>query len=483
MGMIKVVPVGSWNWDTEPIQLIKLANSGLRGNDLQHLIKRASHNFADAVRRADLKPGDVPVHVIALGATEFYGPNRNGDGFKEATCRQHHGSFVKHARWYRNHQNKDPEKSYGFIKHSEFNDKMKRVELLAILNGTKEAAHRNGGLVADEEIKALEEGKDIPTSMACKVAYDICAGCGNKAKNRAEYCTGEDEGGMCKRGGCKHRLTFVHEDGFQNHVDNPDPLWFDNSRVFRGADRIAYTNGIVKAANGLFIGGAELAEKLGVDMPSHFINNQPGVWPTPIEKLATQLARYELEVEKAGSSSYDWTFSPVVQQPVSWDSPGFTKNQALAALALHKIAMPIEGFVELMFGKEALDHTEMAKRNLPGIYNRMLSDVFSYVTDPHVRQFLPCGSVPQPLMKWAQDKAADYSLDKMWVEQRAQRAAIYGATVPVVRQPLLVKVAGAAQSLARDYALYKIAFLTSLQHNDVNFPLTCSLAVRQNYLK
>lgn len=482
MGMIKVVPTGSWDFDVEPVQLIKVAHSGLRGSDMQQLIKRASHSFADAVRRADIKPGDIPVHVIALGATEFYGPNRNGDGFKEATCRQHHDSFVKHARWYRNHQNKDPEKSYGFIKHSEFNDKMKRVELLAILNGTKEAAARNGGLVADEEIKSLEEGKDIPTSMACKVAYDVCAGCGNKAKNRSEYCSGEDEGGMCKRGGCKHRLTFVHDDGFQNYVDNPDPLWFDNSRVFRGADRIAFTNGIVKAANGLFLGGAELAEKLGVELPSHIVSDRLRLWPTQIEKLAIRLARYELEFEKAGSSNYDWTFSPTVQQPVSWEDHGSTKNQAFSALMLHKIVMPIEGFAEMMFGKEALDHVEMARRNLPGIYNRMMSDVFSYVTDPHVRQFLPCGSVPQPLMKWAADKAADYSLDKMWIEQRAQRAALYGATAPVIRQSPLVKVAGAAQSLARDYALYKMAFLQALVGRDSDFDLTASLVVRQNYL-
>lgn len=482
MGMIKVVSTGSWDFDTEPVQLIKVASNGLRGSDLQQLVKRASHSFADAVRRADLKPGDIPIHVIALGATEFYGPNRNGDGFKEATCRKHHGSFVKHAKWYRNHQNKNPEKSYGFIKHSEFNEKMKRVELLCILNGTKEAAHRNGGLLADEEIKSLMEGKDIPTSMACKVAHDICAGCGNKAKNRSEYCRGEDEGGMCKRGGCTNRLTFVHEDGFQNHVDNPDPLWFDNSRVFRGADRIAYTNGIVKAANGLFFGGAELAEKLGVELPPHLVSNQMSMWPTQIEKIATQLARYEHEFEKAGKSGYDWTFSPSVQQAVSWDDHGYTKNQALAALSLHKIAMPIEGFAELMFGKDAVDYTPMARRNLPGIYNHLLTDVHSYVTDPHIRQFLPCGAVPGPLMKWAASKAEDYSLDKMWIEKRAQRAALYGATAPSVRQPPLVKVAGAAQSLARDYALYKLTFLQALIGQDPDFDLTASLVVRQNYL-
>ena len=144
--------------------------------------------------------------------------------------------------------------------------------------------------------------------------------------------------------------------------------------------------------------------------------------------------------------------------------------------------MPIEGFAELMFGKDAVDHTFMARRNLPGIYNQLLSDVHSYVTDPHVRQFLPCGSVPQPLMKWAVSKAEDYSLDKMLIEKRAQRAALYGATAPAVRQPPLVKVTGSAQSLARDYALYKLAFLQALIGRDPDFNLTANLVVRQNYL-
>jgi len=136
------------------------------------------------------------------------------------------------------------------------------------LNATKEAAERNGNLIADKELEKLASGKDLAVSMACKVAYDICAGCGNKAKNRSEYCTGLDEGGHCKRGGVANKMTFVHGDGFVNHVDNPAPLvWFDISDVPRPADRIAYANGIVKEAGVHVRGGAALAEELGVTLP------------------------------------------------------------------------------------------------------------------------------------------------------------------------------------------------------------------------
>src|SRR6185295_13738030 len=141
-GMVKVIPPGSWDFKDQAVQLVKLASTGLRGNDFKALVKRASFSFADKLRNVSLKPGDVPVHIIALGATEFYGPNRNGDGFKEATCRKCHDSFVKYARWYRNHANKEPDKSYGHIKFSHYNEDMHRIELLGVLNGTKEAAER-----------------------------------------------------------------------------------------------------------------------------------------------------------------------------------------------------------------------------------------------------------------------------------------------------------------------------------------------------
>lgn len=479
--MIKVIPPESWKFNEPQLQMIKVASSGLRGNDLKALIKRASHSFADAVRSLDLKPGDIPVHVIALGATEFYGPNRNGDGFKEATCREHHGSFVKHARWYRNHQNKNPEKSYGLVKHSEFNDAMKRIELLIVLNGTKEAADRNGGFIADEEVKKLHEGKDIPVSMACKVAYDVCAGCGNRAKNRNEYCTGEDEGGMCKRGGVKNRMTMVHEDGFINYVENPNPLYFDMSNVFRGADRIAWTNGIVKAASGLLIGGAELAETLGVEMPPHLAASQLKRWPTPLEKIAIRLAEYELELDNEKQASYgDWGFSVV--EPRTWKDHGSTRQQALAALAMYKVAMPIEGFAALVLDKEASEYTAMAKRHLPGIYQSMLTQVFSQV-DYGTSEYMPFGAVTYPLMKWAADRAEDYSLDKIYVEKRTKRAAVRGADMPIYTQRSLTKVAGDALHLANEYAKYKLAFLAAVQKTDTDFELTSRLAIRQNYFQ
>ena len=111
--MLKIITPGSWNFDEPIVQIVKVASGGLRGDDLRSFIKRAGHNFADKIQNIDLSPGEVPVHLIALGATEFYGPNRNGDGFTEATCKKYHDTFRKNARWYRNHKNKDTKNHQG----------------------------------------------------------------------------------------------------------------------------------------------------------------------------------------------------------------------------------------------------------------------------------------------------------------------------------------------------------------------------------
>ncbi len=270
MSMIKEIPLGSYNFGEPNSQLIKVASIGLHGNDLRAFIKTAGHKMALEMQKLSFAPGEVPIHLIAIGATEYYGPNRNGDGFTENCCKSYHDTFVKHARWYHNHQNKDPEKSYGIIKHSSYNDTMHRLELIVALNGTKEAAIRNNGLVASRELQYIASGKDDwGVSMACKVAYDVCSGCGNKARTRADYCTEK----TCKYGGVKDNMLKIAEDGHINYVDNPHPTWFDISDVSdtRPADRIAYVLGpMQKAASSRILTGSDLADKFANKLSANY---------------------------------------------------------------------------------------------------------------------------------------------------------------------------------------------------------------------
>ena len=177
--MYKLIALGAWDFGVEPISLVKYSSRGLIGEDLSVLIKRASSEFADKASSISFRDGEVPIHLIAMGSTEGYGPNRNGDGFTKDALRKYADTFRTSARWYRNHKNKDPDKSYGVVKLAFYNEPMQRVELLVALNSNQKAARANGGLVADDEMKLLSGGNDIPVSMACKVAYDVCSGCGS----------------------------------------------------------------------------------------------------------------------------------------------------------------------------------------------------------------------------------------------------------------------------------------------------------------
>lgn len=182
MSMYKVIPVGSWDFGMEPSAIMKVSSHGLTGQDRKDFFsKRAgSGMFEDLVSKIALGPGDVPIHTIAIGATERYGANRNGDGFSLDTCRKHASSFtckplrdyVKHAhngaRYFMHHKNDDPEKSFGYVKAAAFNEPMGRIELLIIGNGTKEAAHRNGGFVLpDNVLEELHRGDFVGGSMSC----------------------------------------------------------------------------------------------------------------------------------------------------------------------------------------------------------------------------------------------------------------------------------------------------------------------------
>ena len=265
-----------WNEDNPRVALIKVASNGLSGLDKQKFVKRACASSDELLAKlASIKvnPGEELAHEIALGATEFYGPNRNGDGFRKEACRKYHNTFVKHGHCYRDHQNTDPKKSYGVVKASAYNEGMGRVELIVAYNGDERAAKANGGLVADKEMEKLASGKDIPLSMACSVPFDVCSYCGNKAETQDNYCRGTHEGGHCKAGGLKHNMgQLVSVDGELHHLhaDNTKPDFFDISHVFVPADRIAYSSGrLTKSASARPLSGAELARQACLTAPDY----------------------------------------------------------------------------------------------------------------------------------------------------------------------------------------------------------------------
>lgn len=479
MSMIKVIPPGSYDFGESAASLIKVSSSGLLGHDLNSLIKRAGHEFADKIRNMSFKEGEVPVHMIALGATEAIGPNANGDGFKIACCRKYHNTFVKHALAYRDHKNKDRAKSYGIVKSSCFNEAMRRIELLVVLNGNKEVAEKNGGLVAEKEMQKLAKDGTYPVSMSCSVSHDTCSSCGNNARTRKDYCLGIEDGGLCKFGGLKHNIGLVHESGHHLHADNPHPKFFDISLVHKPADRTAFVFGKVASANTV-ISGAELAELLQVTAPTTIYEDEI-TSPTIAAqvKIARQLAEKERSIQH--SSNLANTFISSSLEGIE-DFQPYQRSSVLKALANEKIALSLTDWLRLVTGEsedKCASVAETVKPCLPTLFNDLLenTDLVSLLESNPSR---PARSVYPDIQLWATKQASAHSLDQKHLQSR-----LWLASIRQLQTPSFIKasnqVTPAARQLAYQYGIQQIAFLHDLS-NTKDFDLTSNMVLLNNQL-
>lgn len=498
MAMTKIISPSGWDFDAPIASTIKIASRGLLGSDRSDFVKRAGDSaniFLPFIDQVKFAADEEPVHLIALGASESYGPNRNGDGFKEATCKSCHDSFVKHAKWYRNHKNKDPQQSYGVVKLSAYNPTMRRVELLVGLNRTKEAAERNKGFIADKELEKLAMGSDIPVSMACRVAFDTCSYCNHSARTRDEYCTPS----MCKAGGCKDNLTRlvkVGNDVHHLHVDNPNPGYFDISYVFRPADRIAYANKadwLTKAASdgGFFDKfGAEAAEALGVIAPLSLVLQQDGSvsdrpWVNTMIKLAYGLDALETTIPVSAQTRR--AFSVNVQPYPDYAALHMSVTdvektaQALTALAENKIILPLREYAK--FCKVSSEVVADGYRRLSGVYGRMLADGSLDRAIVNARYPIVEKSASSAQRETARKMVPTHSLEKTAVDRRCMLSTLRQHPVPEVISTYGITAAdGPGEDLAREYAVYKLAALTKIasMESNADFLLTCRMSMCQN---
>ncbi len=489
MSIIKALASWSPAFDQPAVQIVNLSSRGLLGLDHSNFVKRASADLCrdiDAIR-SQVTPHETLIHLLAIGATEDYGPNRNGDGFKRAACRQYHPTFVKYAKFYRNHANKDPSKSYGRVIKSAFNEPMKRVELLVALNNDSVAAKANNGLIADRELEKLASGKEIQVSMACRVPFDICSYCGNEAPSTAQYCDSQ----MCKAGGLRENIgSLVEVDGGIHHLhaDNTRPVFFDISDVFRGADRIARVTGMFDkvAAAGRIIKSAELARSYEITAPYELAvdGNQPRHVQQLI-KLAYELAALEERIPTDSTARHlTLAFTPTTSEDTALPLPPLAREKfacTLRALADQQICLPFVRFIELVADQpfeKAAEIATIGASELPGSFNRLISMSDLPEKIKH-SQYLPSDTAPAAFAGWATKLAADFSLAEYHVNRRVNRSLLNSIT-PGLRSVSSEKMAtdrGPVTKLADEYALYKLAFLSVTR----DLPLTRSLLVVQNY--
>ena len=485
MSMIKVIQPHAQDFSEPVAALIKVSSRGIIGTDKQELIKRAGAEFAHKLENIKFAKDEVPVHMIAIGATEDYGPNRNGDGFTRDCCRNYHQTFEKYARFYRDHANKNPAKSFGIVKASAYHEPMRRIELVVALNGSKEAAERNGGLIADKELEKLANDKEIAVSMACKIPFDKCSSCGNTAKTRAEYCDSTENGGQCKAGGLKHNIGRVMEDGHVLHADNPNPSFFDISHVFRPADRIAYVSGqLQKAASaGTCLSGVELAEQLGITAPLGFdLGSAPSRRTQRQLEALTQLA----EAEKFSADGASWVQTALashssVQPAIDVNGcPSVKMSEVLRGLADAGVILPVRDFLALTVKSADAKLISAVTYALPNVFSKVANNV-DVVSLLENNVYYPADSAPTNARVWAEKVAHTHSVLPVNVEKRAYLAVL--RDVRVDEFSCNKQASGKAETaLAQHYALYKIAAFSTICEKYGNNWLTANHCVLQNYV-
>lgn len=208
MTLVKYIEPRGWDFPED--NLVKpVVNSGLT--------KSASMDVSDI----ESEEGKVKIHVIALGAGEYWGPNRNGDYFPQKALEEYHPTFVTMGHFHKNHKNKPTDPKYGKVEKSWYNPKMHRVELVVSVD-----------LKSYPEFEyKLKSGSDIAVSMAAKLPFDLCSICGHRRTKPGREFT------------CKHindELTKVYPDGKAVYAINSEPKFFDISEVWKPADRTAY---------------------------------------------------------------------------------------------------------------------------------------------------------------------------------------------------------------------------------------------------
>lgn len=182
--------------------------------------------WAETVQK---EPGYAYIMVSAVGSGEVYGSNKNGDYFPEqALLSQQEADEVKppatapkiryktfeDAKFYRHHQNKPNDPSFGKIVGAFWDKKMHKVVLIVAVSEAD----------APDIVQEIKDGKIVAVSMGCKVPFDICSICGNKATKRSEYCSH-----------LLSKMGQILEDGKKVYAINTKPRFFDLSYVTRPA--------------------------------------------------------------------------------------------------------------------------------------------------------------------------------------------------------------------------------------------------------
>lgn len=189
----------------------------------------------------------IQVLLTALGGYPVWPQNVNGDRFLIPSL-EHEGddygyqTFLSNANYFTHHVNSDPALAKGKVLAAVWNDKAKRVELIVGIDPSKDP----------DAASEIDSGSNLCFSMGAKLPFDVCSVCGNKARTRLEYCDH-----------LRYQMNQMDPiTGLLVGALNPQPKFFDISRVLIPADKTAYMwEKVASAASPISkLGSAEIAD-------------------------------------------------------------------------------------------------------------------------------------------------------------------------------------------------------------------------------
>lgn len=413
---------------------------------------------------ADIKPDPKSsyIHLISLGAMEWYGANKRGDGFNEnggtysppapfsakevqvelggGLKAYHNSTFKANGKVYRNHNsivaNKDA-KPLGDVVLAIYNDDMHRGELVIKLDNEEWR----------DDIDRVSKGKPVYFSMGALCPNDVCSYCGKRTspkdkKNRCEHLTSE--------------LLAMKKDGTQVMAITDTPIFYDISRVKVPADKIAFS--IAKVASEAGMAGDPPCP-LGV-MPASLFDRLNGRNKVDRLGLLIKVASEEKVISEEASipaNLPDKEDDAILRNVADKEVP-----KVIYLLKKNNTMLPYPHFVRLLGGRgPEIDRAmPLMGNHLPSIFNDILAD------GDGLSEFLEDGSyegdeaADSELINRILPLIAKYSLNDGPIQRRVTRIIIIPSTKMASDVVVTPQADLLAFKLAKEYARYQLAFLT-----------------------
>ena len=322
MALIKYLEFGGTDVNTGEKRVTLIDNA---------LIKTASNEIQEYWKDLVRKPDCFYLHVIAMSAGEYWGPNRRADWYGEENLKKYHELFVTQAKVYKHHINRPDSPSYGRVLYSYYNDNMHRVELIL------EVDKKN----SQEYVDKIRKGEDIFVSMGMRVPRDECSICGNIASRLDDYC---EHGKYMKN-------KVLADDRLVYRINHAPYNLFDISLVTRPADPVAWA--MEKAASDT---PCDSSDTVAVFDEDTFVTRN--MLKTAVDKFADLIKEVELDTMEADTNDIDATDNSSNYSNISLDDNNVDDKIKLRVFIKRNKALPVP------LNLPSLSYTDMEGLNI-----------------------------------------------------------------------------------------------------------------------